>query len=93
MSRYHLYFLATSLYRGREFEIISRPRASIEGESSEFFQVPKPIWGGGGCSSKASGKMKKYRENTTKYEGRMKKCEGNIKKYDMKEYMENMKEI
>ena len=88
MSSYHLYFLATSLYGGRELEIIVSPRASVEGrarkflspksslerESSELFQVPKPIWGGGDYSSKASGKMKKY-------EGKMKKCEGKMKKY------------
>jgi len=120
VSRYHLYFLITSLYRGRELEISSSPKASIEGaksrayigggseslfrdgkleiilkprasikrESSEFFQVPKPIWKGGGYSSKASGKMKKYGGSMMKYEGKNKKYEGN-----MKEYMENMKEI
>ena len=36
---------------------------------------------GGGHSSKASGKMKKYGRNMTKYEGKMKKYEGNKKEY------------
>jgi len=36
VSRYHLYFLATSLYRGRELENILSPRASIEGGARNF---------------------------------------------------------
>ena len=47
MSSYHLYFLTTSLYGGRELEIIPSLRASIEGESSEFFQVLNIILEGG----------------------------------------------
>ena len=48
MSSFQLYFLAISFYGGRELEIIPSPRASIERESSEFFQVPELIWGRGG---------------------------------------------
>jgi len=37
--------------------MFSSPKASIEGENLEFFQVPKPTVGGGGSySSKASEK-------------------------------------
>ena len=43
MSLYHSYFLATSLYRGWELEIILSSKASLEGGSSDFFQVPALI--------------------------------------------------
>ena len=61
VSRYHLYFFVTSLYRGRELEMILSPRASIEGTKSKAYI-------GGGSESLYLKNMKEKR-NIKKYEG------------------------
>ena len=65
--------MSQDLFRRAKVGIFLSPRASIKGESSEFFLSPKAYLG-------ASGKLKRYGKNMTKYEGKMKKYEENMKK-------------